>query len=361
MAKRTTEGSSDTAFPINGVLAAIVLGLLAVATALTLKPFSAALLWAIVLAVATAPLHTWLTRRMPTRPKTAALISTTLLALILILPAYALTRGIIAYTPDITAWVDQVSGESFSTAPAAIRNIPWVGGFLSTNWEVISQHINSYVAHFKADIEDWLVWGLQQVESVGLFVFEIGFAVILAGVFLANRARLTQFANAFFDRIGGTFATHLLKSAVVTTRSTVRGVVGSAIAESIVAAIGYWIAGVPAWALLGGLTFFAALVQVGAPLVWIPVAVWLFVQDQLGWAIFMVVWGIVLVYAVENLSRPILAGKASHLPGLLIFVGVLGGLLAWGLIGVFLGPVILAVAYQLIQEWLKAEEPNQVP
>ncbi|MCB1500563.1 MAG: AI-2E family transporter [Bauldia sp.] len=359
MAKRTTEGRSDTTFPINGVLAAIVLGLLAIATALTLKPFSAAILWAIVLAVSTAPLHGWLTRRMPGRPRAAALISTALLALILIVPAYALTRGIIAYTPDITAWVDQVSGDSFSTAPAAIRNIPFVGSFLSTNWEIISQHINSYVAHFKADIEDWLVWGLQQVESVGLFVFEIGFAVILAGVFLANRARLTHFAIAFFDRIGGGFATQLLTSAVVTTRSTVRGVVGSAIAESIVAAVGYWIAGVPAWALLGGLTFFAALVQVGAPLVWIPVALWLFAQNEPGWAIFMIAWGIVLVYSVENLSRPILAGKASHLPGLLIFVGVLGGLLAWGLIGIFLGPVILAVAYQLIQEWLKSEDADR--
>ena len=177
----------------------------------------------------------------------------------------------------------------------------------------------------------------------------------MPAVFLANRHRVSVFATTFFDRIGGAFATHLLDKSVLTTRSTVRGVVGSAVAESVVAAFGYWLAGVPAWALLGGLTFFAALVQIGAPLVWIPVTIWLFAQNEPAWAIFMIAWGAVVVYTVENVSRPILAGKASHLPGLLIFVGVVGGLFAWGLIGVFLGPVILAVAYELIQEWFRAE------
>lgn len=353
MAQKATEGAQSEPFPINGVLAAIVIGILTVATALTLKPFFPAILWAIVLAIAAAPLHLWILRGMPRRPRFTGFLTSIVLAFILILPAFGLVRAIIYYTPGIMAWVDQVSADRFSEAPAAIRNIPLLGGFLSDNWEAISQHINAYIAHFKADIEEWLVWALQEVENVGLFLFEIGFAVILAGVFLANRDRLTGFARSFFDRIGGSFATHLLDRSVVTTRSTVRGVVGSAIAEAIVAAFGYWLAGVPAWALLGGLTFFAALVQIGAPLVWIPVAIWLFAENEPAWAIFMIAWGAVVVYSVENLSRPILAGRASHLPGLLIFVGVLGGLIAWGLIGVFLGPVILAVAYELIQDWFR--------
>ncbi len=343
-------------FPINGVLAAIVLGLLFVATALTLKPFFPAILWSVVLAITAAPLHDAIGRRLSNRPRLAGFLTSLILFLILLLPVVFMTRAVIAYTPGVIAWVDQVSGSDFSKAPASIRHLPLVGGLLSDNWEAISQHVNAYIAHFKASIESWLVWALQQVENVGLFMFEIGFAIILAGVFLANRARLTGFTDAFFDRIGGGFATHLADRAVQTTRSTVRGVVGSAVAESLVAAFGYWLAGVPAWALLGGLTFFAALVQVGAPLVWIPVAIWLFAQNETGWAIFMIAWGALAVYGMENFSRPILAGRASHLPGLLIFVGVLGGLVAWGLIGVFLGPVILAVAYELIQEWLRAED-----
>lgn len=355
MARKATDGGRAEAFPINSVLAAIAIGVLTIATALTLKPFFPAILWAIVLAITAAPLHAWMTQKIAGRNRIAAFVTSIVLVLILVLPAVGLTRAVLHYTPGIIAWVDQASGEKFSEAPAAIKNLPLAGDFLSRNWVAISQHINAYVAHFKEDIEEWLLWGLQEVENVGLFVFEIGFAVILAGVFLANRHRVSVFASTFFDRIGGGFATRLLDKSVVTTRSTVRGVVGSAIAEAIVAAFGYWLAGVPAWALLGGLTFFAALVQIGAPLVWIPVVLWLFAENEPGWALFMIGWGVLVVYSVENFSRPILAGKASHLPGLLIFVGVIGGLFAWGLIGVFLGPVILAVAYELIQEWFRGE------
>jgi predicted PurR-regulated permease PerM len=341
----------------DGVLAAIVVGILLVATALTLRPFFPAILWSIVLAITAAPLHDRISRRLPERPRLAAFVTTTLLVIVLVLPALALTRAVIAYTPAIVGWVDQVAAtENVSTAPDTVRNIPFVGDFFGRNWDLISSHLSAYVAHFKADIEEWLLWALQEVETVGVFVFEFGLAVILAGVFLANQERLAAFANVFFARIGGPWGVDLLHKSVQTTRSTVRGVVGTAVAEAAVATFAYYIAGVPAWMLLGAVTFFAALIQIGAPLVWIPVALWLLVQNELGWAIFMVAWGLVVINAVENLARPYLASRGTDLPGLLVFIGVLGGLFAWGLIGVFLGPVILAVAYELIRVWLATPE-----
>jgi predicted PurR-regulated permease PerM len=203
MAGKTERGSQFEPFPINGVLAAIVIGILTVATALTLKPFFPAILWAIVLAITAAPLQGRILRSLPGRPRLTGFLTSVVLVLILILPAFWLTRAIIAYTPGIMAWVDQVSADRFSQAPAAIRNIPLVGGFLSDNWEAISQHVNGYVAHFKADIEEWLLWGLQEVENVGLFIFEIGFAVILAGVVLANRDRVTGFATTSSTGLAG--------------------------------------------------------------------------------------------------------------------------------------------------------------
>jgi len=342
------------------VLAAIVVGFLLLATAITLKPFLPAILWAVVLAITSEPLHAWIERHMPRWPRLAAVLTSLVLVLIFVIPAIGLARSIITYTPGVLAWVDAVSSTGVTAAPESIKNIPWVGDLLSQNWELIAAEGKSYIAHFRADIETWLAWGVQQIENVGLFMFEIALGVVLAGVFLAHRKNLSAFADAFFGRIGGPLGTALLKRTVYTTRSTVRGVVGSAIAESIVATFAYFVAGVPAWLFLGGLTFFAALVQIGAPLVWIPVAVWLLANNEPGWAIFVVVWGAVVVYSVENLSRPLLAGRAAHLPGLLIFVGVLGGLVAWGLIGVFLGPVILAVAYDLVQEWFRVR-PDSDP
>lgn len=355
MERKRGEGGRPFPFSFDGVLAAGVVGFLFFATSLTLAPFLPAILWAIVLAVTAAPLHTLILKAMPSWPRLAATLTSLILVLVLVVPAFGLTRGIIAYTPGILAWVDDASAGGLSTAPDSIRNIPWVGDLLSKNWEWIATQGKSYVAHFRDDIEEWLAWGLKEVENVGLFMFEIALGIVFAGVFLAHRVRLSGFVDTFFSRIGGTLGTALLGRTVLTTRSTVRGVVGSAIAESMVAAFAYLIAGVPAWLLLGGLTFFAALVQIGAPLVWVPVAIWLVAENQPGWAIFIVVWGVVVVYSVENLSRPLLAGREAELPGLLIFIGVLGGLVAWGLIGVFLGPVILAVAYELVQEWFRLD------
>ncbi|WP_421724701.1 AI-2E family transporter [Bauldia sp.] len=351
MADNRTEKREAGRFTVDRAIGAIVVGVLVFATFATLRPFFPAILWAVVLAVTAAPLHGRILDRMPAWPRLAAVLTTLFLALILVVPAIGLTRGVIAYTPEIIAWVESMSAQDAARAPESIGNIPWIGDFLSSNWEMIATEGRSYIAHFSADIESWLAWALQQVENVGLFMFEIALGVILAGVFLAKRARLSAFAQTFFGRVGGDFALRLVDRTVVTTRSTVRGVVGGAVAEAIVAAFAYFIAGVPAWLLLGALTFFAALIQIGTPLVWIPVAIWLLIQNELGWAIFIVAWGMIVVYGVENVSRPFLAGRAAELPGLLIFIGVLGGLVAWGLIGVFLGPVILAVAYELVQAW----------
>lgn len=352
MQQDRTDGQGTRRFTFDRALGALVVGALLFATLATLQPFFPAILWAIVLAVTAAPLHGRIQRHMPKWPRLAAVLTSIFLALILVVPAIGLTRGVIAYTPEIIAWVESMSTQSTATAPQALTNIPLVGDLLSRNWEFIATEGRSYISHFSADIESWLAWGLKEVENVGLFMFEIALGVVLAGVFLAQRQRLSRFAKVFFGRVGGSFGVRLVDRAVLTTRSTVRGVVGSAVAEAIAAAFAYYIAGVPAWLLLGALTFFAALVQIGTPLVWIPVAIWLLIQNELGWAIFIVVWGMAVVYPVENFSRPILAGRAAELPGLLIFIGVLGGLVAWGLIGVFLGPVILAVAYELVQEWI---------
>lgn len=344
----------------DGLLAAIVIGALVFATGLTLRPFLPAILWGVVLAVTAAPLHARILALMPRWPRSAAWITCLLMILIILVPAIGMTRAVIVYTPVILAWVEQLSSAPLTQAPPAIENLPLVGPMLGSNWEFVYQHVSAYVAHFKSDIEEWLLWALQEMETVGLFMFEFGVAIILAGVFLADEQRLAAFAHTFFARIGGAFAVRILDRSVLTTRSTVRGVVGSAVAEAVVAMFAYFIAGVPAWLVLGGLTFFAALIQIGAPLVWIPVAIWLVAQNQLGWAIFMVVWGMVVVYGVENLSRPFLTSRAAHLPGLLIFIGALGGLVAWGLIGVFLGPVILALAYELVLTWFRGEE-GEVP
>jgi predicted PurR-regulated permease PerM len=152
------------------------------------------------------------------------------------------------------------------------------------------------------------------------------------------------------ERIGGERGKHLLTVAGNTIRGVVYGILGTALAQALLAGIGFLIAGVPGAAVLALLTFFLSVVPMGPPLVWIPAVIWLFHQGHTGWGIFMLFWG-VGVSSVDNVVKPWLISQGSDMPFLLIFFGVLGGALAFGFIGVFLGPTLLAVGYRLVTEW----------
>jgi len=134
-------------------------------------------------------------------------------------------------------------------------------------------------------------------------------------------------------------------------RGVVYGIIGTAVAQGILAGLGFGLAGVPAAALLGVLTFFLSAVPVGPPLVWVPATVWLFSEGKTGWAVFMLVWGIFIVSGIDNIIKPYLISHGSKIPFIIVFMGVIGGALAFGLVGVFLGPTLLAVAYRVIEEW----------
>ena len=156
------------------------------------------------------------------------------------------------------------------------------------------------------------------------------------------------------ERISGEQGKHLLTVAGQTVRGVVYGILGTALAQAVMTGIGLFIAGVPGAALLALLTFFASIVPVvGTGLIWIPAALWLFYQGSTGWGIFMLIWG-VGVASLDNIIKPWLISQGSEMPFILIFFGVIGGALAFGFIGVFLGPTLLAVGYRLTQEWISS-------
>jgi predicted PurR-regulated permease PerM len=146
----------------------------------------------------------------------------------------------------------------------------------------------------------------------------------------------------------------LLEVAGNTVRGVVYGILGTALVQAIMAGVGFAIAGVPGAVLLALLTFFLSVVPVGPPLVWLPAAFWLFHQGRTGWGIFMIIWGIG-VSTVDNFVKPWLISQGSAMPFILIFFGVLGGALAFGFIGVFIGPTLLAVGYRIVKEWSTAK------
>lgn len=200
-----------------------------------------------------------------------------------------------------------------------------------------------------------LVWAKSWLISVGLAVGQ-GVTQVLISAFLAffllrDAPELAERLEVAVERLAGLRGRHLIKVAGNTVRGVIFGILATAIAQAVAAGLGFWIAGVPGAVLLAVLTFFFAVVPFGPPLIWVPASLWLFAQDRTGWGIFMLAWGFLGISSVDNVLRPFLISHGCKMPFVLIFCGVIGGALAFGLVGVFLGPTLLAVAFRLIEEW----------
>lgn len=189
-------------------------------------------------------------------------------------------------------------------------------------------------------------------------VTEVVLSAFLAFFLLRDAPALGDRLHMAVGRLAGDRGRHLIKVAGDTVRGVIHGIIGTALAQAVVAGLGFWIAGVPGAVLLAVLTFLVAVVPFGPPLIWIPATLWLFAQDRGGWAIFMFVWGLLGISSVDNVIRPLIISQGSKMPFVLIFCGVIGGALAFGLVGVFLGPTLLAVGFRLIEEW--SSERNSV-
>jgi predicted PurR-regulated permease PerM len=189
--------------------------------------------------------------------------------------------------------------------------------------------------------------------AIGRGMMEVILSVFLAFFLLRDGDRLAVRLTAGVRRIAGERGQHLVEVAGNTVRGVVYGILGTALVQGVMAGVGFLIAGVPGAMLLGMLTFFLSVVPVGPPLLWIPAALWQFSQGRTGWGIFLIIWG-VGVSSVDNVVKPWLISQGSAMPFILIFIGVLGGALAFGFIGVFLGPTLLAVVYRVVEEWSPA-------
>ena len=214
--------------------------------------------------------------------------------------------------------------------------------------------------HIVVMIGKVLVWAKSWLISAGLAVGQ-GVTQVLLSAFLAffllrDAPELSERLAVAVERLAGQRGRYLINVAGNTVKGVIYGILGTALAQALVAGLGFWIAGVPGAVLLSVLTFFFAVVPFGPPLIWGPAALWLFTQNETGWGVFMIIWGLLAISSVDNLLRPFLISQGTKMPFALIFVGVIGGALAFGLVGVFLGPTLLAVAFRLIAEWSSSGE-----
>ncbi len=338
---------------IDKIASIAMIALLLLGCFVILQPFFSAILWAIILCFSTWPVYLQLERLVRGRRTIASGLMVLMIALVLILPLVALVASFAENIAALMEMAWQLFKQGLPNPPLWLAKIPLLGATIYDKWQAIAGSNVKLMALLSQYLLPLRTWALRITANLGQGVLYLSLSVLITFFLYRDGKLLADRLIALFTRLGGHEAAKLLRIAGDTIKSVVYGLIGTALAQGFLAGIGFAIAGVPSPLLLGVLSCFLSLIPMGTPLVWIPASLWLLQQKQLGWAIFMALWGVGIVSTVDNILKPYFISKGSHLPFILIFLGILGGVLAFGVIGIFLGPTLIAIVFSLFEQWLK--------
>ncbi|EJT83648.1 hypothetical protein PPS11_32055 [Pseudomonas putida S11] len=317
-----------------------------------------ALLWGAILAFASWPLMRLLTRALGGRETLAASLLTTAWILIVALPLVWLGFNLADHIRDATAFVRDVQVDGLPDAPAWLGGIPVVGERLVSWWQSLDQQGAALLASVKPHLGQVGNWLLARSAQIGSGVLELTLSLVFVFFFYRDGPRLSAFVLRLLHRLMGDRAEYYLELVAGTVQRVVNGVIGTAAAQGVLALIGFLIAGVPGAIVLGLVTFMLSLIPMGPPLAWIPATGWLVWKGEYGMAVFLGAWGTFIISGVDNVLKPYLISRGGNLPLVIVLLGVFGGLIAFGFIGLFIGPTLLAVGYSLLLDWSRNAVPQ---
>ena len=336
-------------------LAVLSIGVLIGTSLWILQPFLGAAIWAVTIVTATWPLMLSIQNRLWGRRSLAVAVMTLVLLCILVVPLWLAIGTIVSNADWMSGWVKSLSTFEVPPPPAWVKSVPFLGGDLVKAWEKVAvSGIQDFVKKLAPYGGSAIRWFITEVGGFGFLVLQFLLTVVFAALLYTNGEQAAARIRRFGRRLAGErgeLSTQLAGQAV---RGVALGVVVTALALSVLGGLGLLIARIPFAGVLTALMFMLAIAQVGALLVLIPAVVWLYWSSSTGWGTFLLIWTLV-VGTMDNFLRPILIRKGADLPLLLIFAGVVGGLIAFGLIGIFVGPVVLAVAHTLLSKWIDEE------
>lgn len=325
-----------------------------------LLPFLAATVWATTLVVATWPILKFLERRFGGRRGPAVAVMTVGLLLLLLIPLWVAITTIVDHSDEMVGLARKVAASGFPAPPDWVRQVPLVGGRLHetlSEWAAKGPAgIETQLGPYAADAAKWTV---SRAGSLGGTLVQFLLVVILSAVLYANGETAASGVRRFFRRLAGVRGDDSVLLAGKAIRSVALGVGVTAVVQTVLGGIGLAVAGVPFAAVLSAVMLMLCIAQLGPALVLFPAVAWMYWKGDSGWATALLVWSLVVV-SLDNVLRPMLIRRGADLPMLLIFAGVIGGMLTLGLIGIFVGPVVLAVVYRLIGAWI-ADEPAGAP
>lgn len=339
------------------ILLALLLGGLLVLAYAVLQLFLVPVAWAAIMAYTTWPLHLRLRRALGGRATLSAVLMALLLTATFMLPLLWLM--VMLRTEAVAAYgaVAAYFAQGPRPLPGFVAAIPWVGDWLQ-QWldqlaldpTALRQQVGTWVEQRTGEL-------LELLGGVGRNAAKLGFALLtVLFLYRDGETLLAQLRQVMQRFVGARFEPYV-DAVGATTKAVVYGLVLTALAQGALAGLGYWAAGVNAPVLLAMLTALVALIPFGTPFVWGTIGLWLLLNGQTGPGLGLLLWGILVVSWVDNLIRPMVISSASRVPFLLVMFGVLGGVAAFGLIGLFIGPVILAVMLAVWREWLEQQAP----
>jgi len=337
------------------VLAVLLIAMLIGASLLVLRAFLLSIVWATMIVVATWPLMLEVQARVRRRAF-AVIVMTGTMLLVFVVPLLLAIQALVDNIDTITQWMRSLTTFHVPPPPGWVLRIPLLGSKINEYWTGLATaetaDLAARLAPFMNDAAKWLG---AVAGGIGALSIQFLLTVVIAGIMYAQGEAAREAAIRFGRRLAGDRGEAVVLLAGQAIRAVALGVVVTALAQTILAGIGLAAAGIPFAGLLTAVTLLLCIAQIGPVLVLVPAVIWLFWKDSTGWGTALLIWTIG-VGMLDNILRPLLIRRGADLPLLLIFAGVIGGLLAFGIIGLFVGPVVLAVSYTLLKEWMAEQD-----
>lgn len=339
------------------VEAAIRIGLITLLLLLCLqiiRPFLFAVIWGVIIAVATHPVFVWLKQRLGGRDGLAAVLMTLFGLVLLIGPVGVLTDALI---DNVMALGEALSDGRLQLPPppATIAQWPLVGAPLAHVWQLASVNLEAALGEIAPQLRVVSSFLLAKIAGIAFGLLQIIIAVIVAGVLVVKAPAGRGVSEAVSTRLLGERGHEFMQLAAGTIRSVSRGVLGIAVLQALLAGIGLVAAGVPAAGLIAFFVLALSAIQIGPGIVLLPTIIYVFASADTLTAVLFAAWT-VPVMLLDNFLKPILLARGVQVPMLVIFLGVVGGTLAYGIVGLFVGPVVLAVGYKVFVAWVSPEQ-----
>jgi predicted PurR-regulated permease PerM len=330
------------------------LGLLLYLALTLVQPFITVAIWSVVLAVALYPGFERLTRWLGGRRRLAAALITIASLLVIIGPATWLAIGLIDSLRTISDRLD-VSTLTVPHPPQSVKTWPLIGNYIYQLWDLASTNLREALAKLAPQLKPLGGSLLGVAAEAGGGIVKFLAAIVVAGFLFAPGPRLAEAVRTFAHRLVGHRGEEFVTLAGATIRAVSRGVVGVSVLQALLAGLGFMVAGLPATSLLTSAALVLAIIQIGASAVIVPVVVWSWFRMEPSAALLFTAY-MIPVGLIDNVLKPLVMGRGLRTPMLVILVGVIGGTLAYGITGLFLGPIILAVIWELLATWIKERQ-----